>query len=68
MNEIISLVWLTHPFAISNAIDAYQDGTPIDDAAAEVIAALYVDDTFNEYSDAQLQAAISEILSEYNND
>lgn len=65
MNNIINLIWLTHPTALNDAIAAYQDGAAIDNTASDVIAALYTDDTFNEYSNAELQAAISEAITEY---
>lgn len=65
MNEIISLIWLTHPTALNDAISAVEDGTDIDEAAAELVTALYTDDTFNEYSDDELQAAIAEAINEY---
>ena len=65
MNCIISLIWLTHPAALNDAITTYQDGTTIDDACAEVLAALYTDDTFNEYTESELQAAICEVITNY---
>ena len=64
MNEITTLIWLTHPAALNDAITAYQDGTPINDAADEVLAALYTDDTFNHYTDEQLLAAITLAIQE----
>ena len=64
MNEITTLIWLTHPAALNDAITAYQDGTPINDAADEVLAALYTDDTFNHYTDEQLLAAITLVIQE----
>ena len=64
MNTIISLLWLTHPTALNDAIADVQDGMDIDDAVAEVVTALYTDDTFNEYSEAELQAAIAETITE----
>lgn len=65
MQTIINLIWLTHPTALKDAITAYQDGANIGEAVEEVIAALYTDDTFNEYSEAELQSAISEAIAEY---
>lgn len=64
MNEITALIRLTHPAALNDAITAYQDGTPINDAADEVLAALYTDDTFNHYTDEQLLAAITLAIQE----
>lgn len=65
MNSLINLIWLTHPTALNDAIDAHQSGLELDEAAAEVVTALYTDDTFNEYSESELQAAIAEAISEY---
>lgn len=62
MRGIINLIRLTHPTALNDAINEYQEGMPIDEAVAKVIAALYTDDTFNEYSEEQLQTAITEII------
>lgn len=63
--EIKRLIWLTHPTALNDAINDYQDGTDLDDVAADVAAALYTDDTFNEYTAADLEAAIAEAITEY---
>lgn len=65
MNEIINLIRLTHPTALNEAIEAVENGTDIDEAAADIMAALYTDDTFNEYSEEQLTAAIAEMINEY---
>ena len=65
MNEIINLIRLTHPAALNEAIEAVENGTDIDEAAADLMAALYTDDTFNEYSEEQLTAAIAEMINEY---
>ena len=65
MNEITALIWLTHPAALNDAITAYQDGASLNDAAAEVMAALCTDDTFNEYTESELQAAICEEITNY---
>lgn len=67
MNEIISLIWLTHPTALNDAITAAREESP-EDAEAELstlLTALLVDDTFNEYTENELQAAIAEAISEY---
>lgn len=65
MNEIINLIRLTHPTALNEAIEAVENGTDIDEAAADLMAALYTDDTFNDYSEEQLTAAIAEMINEY---
>ena len=67
MNEIISLIWLTHPTALNDAITAAREESP-EDADAELstlLAALMVDDTFNDYTEEQLAAAIAEAINEY---
>lgn len=67
MKEIISLMWLTHPTALNDAITAAREENP-DDADAELstlLAALMVDDTFNDYTEEQLAAAIAEAINEY---
>lgn len=67
MNEIISLIWLTHPTALNDVITAAREENP-DDADAELstlLAALMVDDTFNDYTEEQLAAAIAEAINEY---
>ena len=65
MNEIATLIRLTHPTALNEAIEAVENGTDIDEAAADLMAALYTDDTFNDYSEEQLTAAIAEMINEY---
>ena len=65
MNDITALIWLTHPTATADAISAYNDGASLDEAAADLMAALYIDDTFNGYTDAELQAAATEAITEY---
>lgn len=65
MNEIINLIRLTHNATLCDAIQDYWEGTPIDEATEEVISFLRYDDAFNEYSEDELQAAISEAITEY---
>ena len=65
MNEIINLIRLTHPTALNEAIEAVENGTDVYEAAADLMAALYTDDTFNDYSEEQLTAAIAEMINEY---
>ena len=65
MNEIINLIRLTHPAALNEAIEAVENGTDLDETAADLMAVLYTDDTFNDYSEEQLTAAIAEMINEY---
>lgn len=60
-------MWLTHPAALNDAIIAAHEGSP-EEAAAELstlLTALMVDNTFNEYTEEQLTAAIAEAINEY---
>lgn len=65
MELLKTLIQLTHPVLICEAIDAYIGGAEIDDAALQAVTMLYTDDTFSEYSDAELQMAVSELITEY---
>ena len=38
---------------------------PTKEAAADLMAVLYTDDTFNYYTDTELQAAVAEAITEY---
>lgn len=67
MNEIINLIWLTHPTALNDAITVAHEESP-EDAEREcgfLFGQLLSDDTFNGYSESELEAAISEAISEY---
>lgn len=66
MNSITNLIRLTHPTALKEAIEAAHDGTPDDaeETYSYLFGALLNDDTFNEYSDTELIAAIDEIINE----
>ncbi len=65
MNDIATLVLLTHPAALEAARNAYQTGEmTLDDAAAEVVWATETDDTFNEYSGEEMYNAIADYINE----
>ena len=67
MNEIISLIWLTHPTALNDAITAAREESP-EDAEYEfsyLFGTILNDDTFNGYSPEEIQAAIAEAINEY---
>lgn len=64
MNELKNLIWFTHPIAMCDAISAVENGQDIDEAALEVVMALYTDDAFNEYSEDELQSAVAEEISD----
>lgn len=64
MSDITNLIWITHPTALNDAIMAAQYGTP-EEAESEyayLFGALLSDDTFSEYSQEELQAAIEEAI------
>lgn len=74
--EIKELIWLTHGMELKNTIDAiadsewsnneeFQDIVNIE--TSTLMTALYVDDAFNEYDEAQIQAAVLEIIEDYIN-
>lgn len=66
MHNIINLIKLTHPAALNAAIFAAENETAeeAEAAADELLAALYLDDTFNEYTESELNAAIAEAINE----
>lgn len=66
MQEIINLIWLTHPQQMDYVMKATEehDQDSLDAELSTLMAALYVDDTFNEYSEEQLQQAVNEAINE----
>lgn len=74
--EIKELIWLTHGMEMSDAIQAleYAEWSSEDDfmdivdiETSTLMTALYVDDAFNEYDEAQIQTAVLDIIREYIN-
>lgn len=74
--EIKELIWLTHGMELKNTIDAIADSEwsnneefqdIVDIETSTLMTALYVDDAFNEYDVAQIQAAVLDIIGEYIN-
>lgn len=65
MNEIKILIQLTHPAAVAALLDAAEN-TPeeLENAAGELLAALSLDDTFNEYSTDEITTAINELAAD----
>lgn len=66
MNQIINLIWASHPRLLDDVITKHNlFPEEEEDAIADLIAALYIDDTFNSYTTEQLEDAIHEMLNEY---
>ena len=74
--EIKELIWHTHGMEMSDAIQAleYAEWSSEDDfmdivdiETSTLMTALYVDDAFNEYDEAQIQTAVLDIIREYIN-
>lgn len=74
--EIKELIWLTHGMELKNTIDAIADSEwsnneefqdIVDIETSTLMTALYVDDAFNEYDEAQIQTAVLDIIREYIN-
>lgn len=74
--EIKELIWLTHGMELKNTIDAITDSEwsnneefqdIVDIETSTLMTALYVDDAFNEYDEAQIQTAVLEIIEDYIN-
>lgn len=74
--KIEELIWLTHGMEMQNVIQSISDSewSSVDDfmdivdiETSTLLTSLYVDDTFNEYDEAQIQTAVLEIIEEYIN-
>lgn len=74
--DIKELIWLTHGMELKNTIDAIADSEwsnneefqdIVDIETSTLMTALYVDDAFNEYDEAQIQTAVLEIIEDYIN-
>lgn len=68
MNEIITLIRLSHPGKLYEAIMSarYDDADTAEDTADELVFALFHDDTFNEYTGSQLRDAVNQAIADYN--
>ena len=74
--DIKELIWLTHGMEMQNVIQSleYAEWSSKDDfmdivdiETSTLMTALYVDDAFNEYDEAQIQAAVLDIIREHIN-
>lgn len=65
MTQLKNLLQLTRPTLMADAASYLCDGWSVEDATESALTALYTDDTFNEYSETELQAAISEIITDF---
>lgn len=63
--DLVNLIRLTHGAGLNSVIEAsYESEESAEYEASMLMAALYVDDTFNEYTEAELQTAIAEAINE----
>lgn len=74
--EIKELIWLTHGMEMMSALQSIEQDEwscnedfmdIVDIETSTLMTALYVDDAFNEYDEAQIQAAVLEIIEDYIN-
>lgn len=72
--DIKELIWLTHGMEMMSAIQSIEQAEwscnedfmyIVDIETSTLMTALYVDDAFNEYDEAQIQAAVLEIIDDY---
>ena len=65
MQTLINLIWSIHGTGINSVLTAVECGDNPEYEISALLAALLADDTFSEYTDKELSAAISEIINEY---
>lgn len=74
--DIKELIWLTHGMEIQNILQAINNAEwssredfmdIVDIETSTLMAAIYVDDTFSEYDEGQIQSAVLEIIEDYVN-
>lgn len=74
--DIKELIWLAHGMEMMSAIQSIEQDEwscnedfmdIVDIETSTLMTALYVDDAFNEYDVAQIQAAVLDIIGEYIN-
>lgn len=72
--DLINLIRLTHGSELNQAMNDIENSEPQDStefieiceiATSALISALLVDDTFNEYSEKEIAAAVNEAICEY---
>ena len=74
--DIKELIWLAHGMEMMSAIQSIEQDEwscnedfmdIVDIETSTLMTALYVDDAFNEYDEAQIQTAVLDIIREYIN-
>ena len=74
--EIKELIWLTHGMEMMSALQSIEQDEwscnedfmdIVDIETSTLMTALYADDAFNEYDEAQIQTAVLDIIREYIN-
>lgn len=72
--EIKELIWLTHGMEMMSALQSIEQDEwscnedfmdIVDIETSTLMTALYADDAFNEYDEAQIQTAVLDIIREY---
>lgn len=72
--DIKELIWLTHGMEIQNILQAINNAEwssredfmdIVDIETSTLMAVIYVDDTFSEYDEGQIQSAVLEIIEDY---
>lgn len=74
--DLKELIWLTHGVELQNVLQSLEAGEwssrdefeeLVDFEASTLMAAIYVDDTFSEYSEEQIQSAVLETIEDHIN-
>ena len=74
--EIKELIWLTHGMEMMSALQSIEQDEwscnedfmdIVDIETSTLMTALYADDAFNEYDEAQIQTAVLDIIREHIN-
>ena len=74
--EIKELIWLTHGMEMMSELQSIEQDEwscnedfmdIVDIETSTLMTALYADDAFNEYDEAQIQTAVLDIIREYIN-
>lgn len=72
--DIKELIWLTHGMEIQNILQAINNAEwssredfmdIVDIETSTLMAVIYVDDTFSEYDEGQIQSAVLVIIEDY---
>lgn len=67
MMNLINLIWMLHPQGINSLLTARDNGENYNYELSALMAGLYADNELSEYTDGELQSAVSEIMTDYLN-